>query len=192
MDLGDVATWAGVIISVGAFGVALIARRDAKRSAAASERTAITNEEDLHLKLTPQFTPTLETVKSNGSHSLALRLNGPRPLDDVTVEILGDELAFTRGHHGVEPTDEGRSSSAWAHGTDGTRCGLRLGDSTALRVVPTDDYMKSDEVTLRVEARSGKRTWETLVLATVPKTMSPPPSPGSFRVPGSGPGQRSS
>jgi hypothetical protein len=165
--------------------VATVATGAAVAAWRAARRTAITNEEDIHLKLTPQFTADLETVESNGSHSLALRLNGPKPLDDVTVEILGDELAFTRGHHGVEPTDEGRSSSAWAHGTDGTRCGLRLGDSTVWRVVPTDDYMKSDEVTLRVEARSGKRTWEKLVLATVPKTMKPPPSPGSFRVPGS-------
>ncbi|MGW3805871.1 hypothetical protein [Micromonospora sp. NPDC005113] len=171
MDLGDVGTWASAAVAVVAAGVAVAAWRAAHRAAKAAERSAVIDEQAWHKQQTPTFKAQIEPVNDGGWHRLALQLEGPADLDDVVVEILGGELVFTDGHHGVDRPDIGRPHKAWVYSQDGMRTGLRLGEAARWRVAAAEEHVESDEVRLRIEARASDSAWKVLVPVTVPGTM---------------------
>lgn len=119
METGDLATWAASAIAFASAGVAVyFARRSDKsadRSADAADRSASADERALHLAKTPAFKAMVEDVNGNekgenGWHRLVLQLIAPADLDGVNVELLTEDVQFTPGQTGVEPSGPQRTA----------------------------------------------------------------------------------
>ncbi|MFI6162996.1 hypothetical protein ACIA59_23975 [Micromonospora haikouensis] len=153
MDIEDPSGWAAGAVAVLAVLIALAAwwaahrsamasERSAdasERSATASERSAAASEELLHQQRTPRFTAEIEEVSQ--WHRLAIRLDGPLDLDDLSVESLNDEFVFNTDQFGIdkEPIPAGHEAVggrpgrrvAWTNSgyPDGARAGIKIGET---------------------------------------------------------------
>jgi hypothetical protein len=178
VEVGDASGWASTAVAVIAAVVAVAAWWAAHRSAKASERSADANEQLLHQQRTPQFTARIEEVNDGSWHRLAIRLDGPVSLDDLSVEVLDDELIFSSDQYGIDKTRLARQEQpgrrlAWAYDQNGSRAAVEIGETTKWRVAAAEDHVRSDEITVRARARAGRSEWVVLVKIPVPGSLHP-------------------
>lgn len=184
MNIEDPSGWSAVAVAVLAVIISVGAWWAARRSADASERSALATEEVLHQQRTPRFTVEIQEVNGGQWHRLAVRLDGPISLDDLSVESLHDDMVFTADQYGIDrappPGNEaagGRPGRrvAWTYDGDrnGERAGMAIGQTARWRVSAADKHVSADEVTLRVRARAGKAEWTVLAPVTVPGSLQP-------------------
>lgn len=95
---------ASLVISVLALLVSVLSARYSRAQAVAAEAAARMEAARRHEESKPVLSAEIEPVNDGGWHRLVLTLDGPRPLDQLDVEIVeGLGATFTSGQFGVAP-----------------------------------------------------------------------------------------
>ncbi|MFY1673675.1 hypothetical protein ACN27G_27575 [Plantactinospora sp. WMMB334] len=158
------AAWVGVVVAASALVISVLAWRAAHRSAKAAERA-------VHQQQTPTFTAEIEPVNGGKWHRLAVRLDGPNDLDDLTVDILDKELIYVSDRNREPQPEEAQRRHVATD--DDNRPGLAIGDTVMWRVAAAGKHVHGDQVTLRCIAKVGKAEWKPLVSVEVPRSLRP-------------------